>query len=38
MVDLLAALAPVVPFVLDIREPNVLERLNGLLFGREGAG
>jgi nucleoside-triphosphatase len=36
--DLVAALVPAVPFVLDIREPNVLERLDELLLGREGAG
>ncbi len=34
--DLVAALAPAVPFVLDIREPDVGERLDELLFGREG--
>ncbi len=35
--DLVAALVPAVPFVLDIREPGVRERLDALLFGREGA-
>jgi nucleoside-triphosphatase THEP1 len=35
---LVAALAPAVPFVLDIRDPDVRERLNALLFGRQGAG
>lgn len=36
--ELVAALAPAVPFVLDIREPNAVERLEELLFGEEAGG
>lgn len=34
--DLIAALAPVVPLVFDVREPGVRARLDANLFGPEG--